>query len=133
MRTNFNFRGREKLSCYNCGKPGHVVRDCQETKCFGWRKYGHIAPYCPRKRDKLRCASCGRFGHNREECNVSNINTRGYFPQRDMGQIVPNVRIIENREEKEIGIQDFTENKDPTIICFRCRKEGHVARECEYL
>ncbi|XP_065315460.1 CCHC-type zinc finger nucleic acid binding protein-like [Gordionus sp. m RMFG-2023] len=110
-----------------------MVRDCQETKCFECGKFGHIAPYCPGKRDKLRCAGCGRFGHNREVCNVANFNTRGGFPQRDMAQIAPNVRILESGKNKDIEISNLTENKSLNNICFRCRKEGHVARECQYL
>ncbi|CAK9292961.1 unnamed protein product [Gordionus sp. m RMFG-2023] len=133
IRPGFNPRGKENLNCYNCGKQGHMVRDCQETKCFECGKFGHIAPYCPGKRDKLRCAGCGRFGHNREDCNVANFNTRGGFPQRDMAQIAPNVRILESEKNKDIEISNLNENKSLNNICFRCRKEGHVARECQYL
>ncbi|XP_065323550.1 CCHC-type zinc finger nucleic acid binding protein-like [Gordionus sp. m RMFG-2023] len=93
-----------------------MVRDCLESKCFKCGKYGHISPYCPKKQDKLRCAGCGRYGHSKEDCNVTNFNTRGGFPQRDMGQNPPNIRIIE-------------QNK----IYFRCIKDGHVARYCEFL
>ncbi|XP_065322530.1 CCHC-type zinc finger nucleic acid binding protein-like [Gordionus sp. m RMFG-2023] len=133
MRPNFDSRVRGRMNCYNCGRQGHMVRDCQETKCFECGKYGHIATFCPGRRDKLRCASCGQFSNNREECNVGNFKTRGCFPQRDMGQSAPNVRIIESEKNKEVEIPFLAVNKEQNRICFRCQKEGHGARDCEYM
>ncbi|XP_065318846.1 CCHC-type zinc finger nucleic acid binding protein-like [Gordionus sp. m RMFG-2023] len=132
MRSGFDSRGRENmnLSCYNCGRQGHMVRDCRESKCFECGKFGHIAPYCPGKREKLRCAGCGRFGHNKEECNTGNFDTKGGFTPRGMGQNTTNVRTIGSEKIAKIMVPKIEETKEQKMECFRCRKMGHVAREC---
>ncbi|CAK9294797.1 unnamed protein product [Gordionus sp. m RMFG-2023] len=38
IRQNFKSRRRGVTSCYNCGKPGHMLRDCREARCFGCGK-----------------------------------------------------------------------------------------------
>ncbi|XP_065323797.1 CCHC-type zinc finger nucleic acid binding protein-like [Gordionus sp. m RMFG-2023] len=95
IRQNSESRKREIMSCFNCDKPGHMLRDCREAKCFGFGKLGHIAPYCPGKQERLRCAGCGRFGHNKEECNTNNYDNKSGFPKREMGMNASNVRTIE--------------------------------------
>ena len=44
------------LKCYNCGKTGHISRDCKEkktVKCYNCNKEGHISRNCkePRRQD----------------------------------------------------------------------------------
>ncbi|XP_065315225.1 CCHC-type zinc finger nucleic acid binding protein-like [Gordionus sp. m RMFG-2023] len=109
-----------------------MVRDCQETKCFGCGKHGHVAPFCPHKQERLRCAGCGIFGHNKENCNVDKYNTRGGFPQRGMDQQnTPIVRTIENKGSQEIILSKHNEEgRALNVMCFKCQREGHVARDC---
>ncbi|XP_065315596.1 uncharacterized protein LOC135924466 [Gordionus sp. m RMFG-2023] len=121
------------MSCYNCGKPGHMLRDCREVKCFGCRKFGHIPPYCPGKQERLRCAGCGRFGHNKEECNTSNYNNKSGFPQREMGPSTSNVRTIEREKVEGVRAVNIKKGKEKNMGCFGYRKEGHVAMDCKNL
>ncbi|XP_065323008.1 zinc finger CCHC domain-containing protein 9-like [Gordionus sp. m RMFG-2023] len=86
LRQNFESRERGVMSCYNCGKPGHMLRDCREAKCFGCGKLGHITPYCPDRQERLRCAGCGRFEQRRN---------------RGMNPNALNVRTIEREREEE--------------------------------
>ena len=76
--------------CFNCGKPGHMSRECEEPKkprdsgngggggrdCFNCGKPGHMSKDCeePKKsgggggggRD---CFNCGQSGHMSRECD----------------------------------------------------------------
>ncbi|CAK9301188.1 unnamed protein product [Gordionus sp. m RMFG-2023] len=99
------------MSCYNSGKPGHMLRECREAKCFGYGKLGHTAPYCPNKQERSRCADCGRFGHNKGECNTSNYNNKSGFPQREIGPSASNVRTterVESSREEQLGTNGQT-------------------------
>lgn len=59
-------------ACYNCGKGGHISRDCKdprkerEPQCYNCGECGHMARDCNTHEQK--CYSCGRFGHIQKCC-----------------------------------------------------------------
>ncbi|XP_065315629.1 uncharacterized protein LOC135924500 [Gordionus sp. m RMFG-2023] len=131
IRQSLEPQRKGGMNCYNCGKPGHMLRDCRDTKCFGCGKFGHIAPYCPGKQERLRCAGCGRFGHNEEDCNVSSYSNKNGFTERGMGPNASNVRTIKREKVEGVRAINVKETGEMDMECFRCRGAGHVARDCE--
>lgn len=62
--------------CYNCGKNGHISRNCPDAKktaaCYICGMEGHLAYVCPdappSDRRGAKCFNCGRIGHRSHEC-----------------------------------------------------------------
>nr|QNG98711.1 gag protein [Human immunodeficiency virus 1] len=74
MMQRGNFRDQKRIKCFNCGKEGHLARNCR----------------APRKKG---CWKCGKEGHQMKDCNnerqanflgrlwPSNKGRPGNFPQ----------------------------------------------------
>nr|AHA33835.1 gag protein [Human immunodeficiency virus 1] len=58
MMQRGNFRGQKKIKCFNCGKEGHLARNCR----------------APRKKG---CWKCGKEGHQMKECTEKQANFLG--------------------------------------------------------
>nr|WCD67950.1 gag protein [Human immunodeficiency virus 1] len=58
MMQRGNFRGQKTIKCFNCGKEGHIARNCK----------------APRKKG---CWKCGKEGHQMKDCNERQANFLG--------------------------------------------------------
>nr|UMQ67249.2 gag protein [Human immunodeficiency virus 1] len=58
MMQKGNFKGQRKIKCFNCGKEGHLARNCR----------------APRKKG---CWKCGREGHQMKDCTERQANFLG--------------------------------------------------------
>nr|UZC47505.1 gag protein [Human immunodeficiency virus 1] len=58
MMQRGNFRGQKPIKCFNCGKEGHLARNCK----------------APRKRG---CWKCGKEGHQIKDCTERQANFLG--------------------------------------------------------
>nr|ALB07080.1 gag protein [Human immunodeficiency virus 1] len=58
MMQKGNFRGPKRIKCFNCGKEGHLARNCR----------------APRKKG---CWKCGKEGHQMKDCTERQANFLG--------------------------------------------------------
>nr|AEK11594.1 gag protein [Human immunodeficiency virus 1] len=58
MMQKSNFKGPKRVKCFNCGKEGHIARNCR----------------APRKKG---CWKCGREGHQMKDCTERQANFLG--------------------------------------------------------
>nr|AIE57590.1 gag protein [Human immunodeficiency virus 1] len=58
MMQRGNFKGHQRIKCFNCGKEGHLARNCR----------------APRKKG---CWKCGKEGHQMKDCTERQANFLG--------------------------------------------------------
>ena len=67
-----NTKGSNKITCNNCGKPGHKQRDCWQKPGDGGKGKGQPSSgsASPKKDAKFqgKCHHCGKVGHRKSEC-----------------------------------------------------------------
>nr|ACV94604.1 gag protein [Human immunodeficiency virus 1] len=104
MMQRGNFRGQKRIKCSNCGKEGHLARNCR----------------APRKKG---CWKCGKEGHQMKDCTErqanflgriwpSNKGRPGNFPQSRTEPTAPPA------EDFGMG-EEITQNRDPPSISLK--------------
>ncbi|ABD19483.1 gag protein [Simian immunodeficiency virus] len=108
MMQRGNFKGPKRvIKCFNCGKEGHIARNCK----------------APRRKG---CWKCGQEGHRMQDCNMGKVNflgklwpssqgRPGNFPQSRPEPTAPPIesfgfqpKTTQKQEDRE---EDKTENK----------------------
>jgi cellular nucleic acid-binding protein len=67
-----------EITCYVCGKTGHISRDCNKDACYSCGESGHLARDCTEKGGSggargdrnadTRCYNCNKKGHIAQNC-----------------------------------------------------------------
>nr|ADJ58319.1 gag protein [Human immunodeficiency virus 1] len=103
MMQRGNFKGQKRIKCFNCGKEGHLARNCR----------------APRKKG---CWKCGKEGHQMKDCNnerqanflgkiwPSNKGRPGNFPQ---SRPEPTAPPAENWEEMTPSLKQGQKEEQP--------------------
>ena len=96
----FNSRQSDNRECYNCGKTGHISRDCRSRKRQNQGgPNGRDGSFKRGGGDDRECYNCGKTGHISRDCRSRNQNSK---------------RARDNSN----------------VECYNCGKPGHFSREC---
>nr|AUZ99915.1 gag protein [Human immunodeficiency virus 1] len=109
MMQRGNFKGQKRIKCFNCGKEGHLARNCR----------------APRKKG---CWKCGKEGHQMKDCTErqanflgkiwpSNKGRPGNFPQSRLEPTAPPAESW--RMGEEILKQEQKDKEPPPLISLK--------------
>jgi hypothetical protein len=78
-RSSNNTSGNDGRNCFNCGKIGHISKDCRASKnnrtnndkCHNCKQIGHFARNCTTQ-PKTPCPHCNQYGHWGNLCPTKN-------------------------------------------------------------
>nr|QIC99366.1 gag protein [Human immunodeficiency virus 1] len=101
-----NFKGQKKIKCFNCGKEGHLARNCR----------------APRKKG---CGKCGKEGHRMKDCTERQANflgkiwpsgkgRPGNFPQNRLEPTAPPAELFGMGEEMTSPQKQEQRDKEST-------------------
>nr|WAJ62238.1 gag protein [Human immunodeficiency virus 1] len=111
MMQRGNFKGQKRIKCFNCGKEGHLARNCR----------------APRKKG---CWKCGREGHQMKDCTErqanflgkiwpSNKGRPGNFPQSRTEPTAPPAELGMGEEITSSSLKQELSNRDSPAISLK--------------
>ncbi len=114
--------------CRNCGKPGHLHRECTEPlSCKNCLESGHGAAECPKPHIE-RCSSCNAADHSRKDC-LSCTLCHGKGHMRDN---CPKAGSMKCFNCAQAGHQAKDCTNPPERKCTNCGQPGHTALGCNF-
>ena len=84
---------RKPRSCFNCGKIGHMAKDCKSEKlCKQCGHAGHLKADCQADKDQLdkSCGYCHQEGHNKAKCQSKREDERKERAEYKESKELPN-------------------------------------------
>ena len=69
----------DSRTCYNCGKPGHLAKDCRlPPKGGGKGSYGGGKKGVGKGKGPMLCYNCGKPGHLAKDCRLGKGKGKGW-------------------------------------------------------
>nr|UTQ19316.1 gag protein [Human immunodeficiency virus 1]UTQ19675.1 gag protein [Human immunodeficiency virus 1] len=113
MMQRGNFKGPKRIKCFNCGKEGHLARNCR----------------APRKKG---CWKCGKEGHQMKDCTERQANflgkiwpspkgRPGNFPQSKLEPTAPPAENWGTEEERTSLLKQEQKDKEhpPPLVSLK--------------
>ena len=132
----------EQDKCYQCGSGDHFAKDCpnKSVHCSKCGRYGHTGSSCYAKTSKTgthiqmkqtiwTCKFCDKDFDSKRGClfheNVHCLKRKGKTKYYDPAQ-----SLVDELKDSSSEDEDFPEDDNLSVECFRCGRDGHYANTC---